>query len=248
MKLLIFFAGLFLLYSFEKKQIAIQDAPVKTDTLQLLDKARNRSVPVVLYYAGKNNHSRLKLVVLSHGYGVPNTGYTYITTFLAQHGYAVACIQHDLPGDTPIPNTGNIMETRMPYWERGVQNILFVIQELKKTKPGWDYNNISLIGHSYGADIVMLLAKEHAAAVKKVIALDNRRMPFPRASQPQLFSLRSSDLPADEGVLPTAEEQKKYNIRIIPLPNTHHNDMDDHGTDAQKKEINDYLLQFLQSK
>lgn len=59
----------------------------------------------------------------------------------------------------------------------------------------------------------------------KIISLDNRRMELPRTKQPRIYSLRSSDQPADEGVLPTIEEQEKFGIKIIKLPNTIHNDM-----------------------
>lgn len=220
---------------------------IKTDTLTLFDQARNRAVPLVMY-SGTKPVKKQKLVILNHGYGMPNTAYSSIANNLAAHGYYVVSIQHDLPGDQPIPNTGNVYETRKPFWDRGVQNILFVIQQLKTRKPGLDYSNIILIGHSYGADIVMLFAQEHPEAVAKVISLDNRRVPIPRISHPQLFSLRSSDQPADAGVLPTAEEQSKYHIRIVALPHTIHNDMGDNGTPAQKEEINKYILEFLKQE
>ncbi|MBB5621242.1 hypothetical protein HDE69_002295 [Pedobacter cryoconitis] len=45
----------------------------------------------------------------------------------------------------------------------------------------------------------MLFATQHPELVDKVISLDNRRMPFPRVSKPRIYSLRSSDQPADEG-------------------------------------------------
>lgn len=79
----------------------------------------------------------------------------------------------------------------------------------------------------------------------KIISLDNRRMELPRTKQPRIYSLRSSDQPADEGVLPTIEEQEKFGIKIIKLPNTIHNDMNDRGNNKQKKEINNYVMAFL---
>jgi dienelactone hydrolase len=226
-------------------QAALERASIKTDSLLFFDKVRNRNVPVTLYRQNKSKGAKQKVAIINHGYGVPHTAYSAIANNLAAHGYFVASIQHDLPGDTPIPNTGNVIETRKPYWESGVQNILFVIQELKNKWPKLDYQNTVLIGHSYGGDIVMLFAHEHPDVATKVISLDNRRMPFPRISQPRLFSLRSSDQPADPGVLPTPEEQEKHKITIIPLKNTIHNDMNDAGTAVQKQEINNYILDFL---
>jgi len=61
----------------------------------------------------------------------------------------------------------------------------------------------------------------------------------------KIYSLRSSDQPADEGVLPSAEETEKFGMTIIKLPNTIHNDMDDHANERQRKEIQNYVLTFL---
>jgi predicted dienelactone hydrolase len=223
---------------------------VKVDSLDLLDKARNRSVPVALYLPDtKKNLPKQQVVVLSHGYGGnrggDNKAYTYLTEFLASQGYFVASIQHELPTDELLPMTGKPQEVRRPNWERGVQNILFVIEELKRRKLTFDYKHLTLIGHSNGGDMSMLFAHTYPDKVDKVISLDNRRMSFPRTQQPKIFSLRSSDQVADEGVLPTLEEQQKYKMRIIKLVNTIHNDMDDHANAEQRKEINNYILDFL---
>ena len=219
----------------------------KTDTLSLFDTSRNRAVPVALYSESNAGKRTQKLVIINHGYGAKNTAYSYIANNLAAYGYLVASIQHEMPGDEPMPATGNIFETRKPYWQRGVENILFVIRELKKRRPDADYKNLVLIGHSNGGDMAMLFAHEYPGMVNLVISLDNRRMPFPRTKQPRIFSLRSSDQVADPGVLPTPQEQEQYNIRVVQLKNTIHNDMDDNGTNVQKQEINSYILQFLES-
>jgi hypothetical protein len=70
-------------------------------------------------------------------------------------------------------------------------------------------------------------------------------MPLPRVKKPKLYSLRSSDQQADEGVLPSEAEQRQLGIAIVKLPNTIHNDMDDHATAAQRDEIRKHLLSFL---
>jgi hypothetical protein len=44
--------------------------------------------------------------------------------------------------------------------------------------------------------------------------------------------------------LPTVTDQEKFGIKIIKLPNTIHNDMNDRGNKRQKK-INAYILGFL---
>jgi predicted dienelactone hydrolase len=219
--------------------------PVKTDTLALIDPARNREIPVALYTDASPQARPRRLAIISHGYGGKNTDYTFIATYLATHGYAVASIQHEVPGDEPLPRTGNPYETRKPSWERGVQNILFVIGEMKKRHPDLDDRQLVLIGHSHGGDTSMLFAHEHPTLVRAVISLDNRRMPFPRTNKPRLFSLRSSDQPADDGVIPSAEEQAKFGMKVVKLPATIHNDMWDGGTAEQKAEIIRYLDEFM---
>jgi predicted dienelactone hydrolase len=217
-----------------------------TDSLNLFDNTRNRVVPLALYYI-KKPYSRQKIVILNHGYGGRNTGYSAIAKALAGHGYMVVSIQHELPGDAPMPTTGPVYEVRKPFWQRGATTILFAINELKKKWPGLYYDSLVLIGHSNGGDMSMLFAQQHPKLVAKVISLDNRRMPFPRTDHPRIYSLRSSDQPADEGVLPTAEEQAQFHMRIIKLSNTIHNNMGDNGTDEQKQEIISYILEFLNS-
>ena len=101
------------------------------------------------------------------------------------------------------------------------------------------------MGHSNGGDMIMLFAQQYPQLVDKVISLDNRRVSIPRTSQPKIYSLRSSDQPADEGVLPTEEERQKFGITIIKLINTIHNDMGNNANKKQRKEINNYILGFL---
>jgi dienelactone hydrolase len=224
----------------------------RIDTLTWVDSLRNRIIPIAIYdrqdfsnikYSlHKNIHK--KLVILNPGYGGTRTDYSYIATNLAIHGYLVVTIQHDLPKDDTLPRTGDIYKSRKPFWDTGLKSILFVIAKLKKEYTGLDYDNIVLIGHSNGGDIAMLIANEYPTFAKIVISLDNRRVPFPRSASPRVFSIRSSDQLADPNVLPTLQEQKKYKIKIVKV-NTTHNDMGGLGTEAQKQEINNYILNFL---
>ncbi len=47
--------------------------------------------------------------------------------------------------------------------------------------------------------------------------------------------------------LPTDEETKKFGMKIIKLPNTTHNEMDDNANEEQRNEIRNYVLSFLQN-
>lgn len=216
------------------------------DTFTLLDVSRNRAIPVALY---KPTAKHPEVVIISHGYGQNRGGdyltYSYLTDFLASKGYFVVSIQHELPTDSLMQVTGIPQVVRRSFWERGAINILFVINELKKSNPDLNFKHITLIGHSNGGDMTALFPQKYPGLVDKIITLDNRRMASPRTTVPKVYSLRSRDQPADEGVLPTFEEQQTYGMTIIKLPNTIHNDMDDGADSAQRKEIQDYVLGFL---
>ena len=222
------------------------------DTFKLVDKARQREVPVAVYRLKNKKNYKQEIIILNHGYGHNRGGtnleYSYLTNYLAKKGYFVISIQHELSTDSLLPLTGNPQVARRPFWERGADNIIFVITDLKRTNPNLDFKHITLIGHSNGGDMTALFPQKFPNIVDKIITLDNRRMSLPRTDRPKVYSLRSSDQVADEGVLPTIEEQKKYNIKIIKLLNTIHNDMSDNANNAQRQEIRKYILAFLTAK
>ena len=225
---------------------------VKLDTLKFFDAVRNRQIPVAIYQPQvKQPIPAQKLIILSHGYWANRSGaylaYTYLTKFLAMNGYMVVSIQHELPGDELMPLVGDPQVVRLPFWERGSDNILYVLNTIAKKYSNLDMKDVTLIGHSNGGDMTALFAAQHSELVNKIITLDNRRVALPRALHPRVYSLRSSDQPADPGVLPSKAEQEKFRMTIFQLPNTIHNDMDDQGTYAQQMEIITLVAQFLKS-
>jgi pimeloyl-ACP methyl ester carboxylesterase len=165
--------------------------------------------------------------------------------YLAAKGFFVVSIQHELATDSLLPLKGNPQIVRRPFWERGADNILFVINELKRTNPDLDFNHISLIGHSNGGDMTALFPEKYPNIVEKIITLDNRRKALPKSKKVKVYSLRSSYQPADEGVLPTVKETKKYKMKIVKLANTTHNEMDNNANDEQRREIQEYILTFI---
>ncbi|SMB93117.1 conserved hypothetical protein [Hymenobacter roseosalivarius DSM 11622] len=227
---------------------------VKSYQLALFDEARNRPVPIAVYVPGSGaklspeKRTKLKLAILNHGYGSPHTGYSFIAYNLVAQGYFVASIQHDLPKEAPMPTTGNPQQVRRPYWERGAQNMLFVLQTLKKSNPELDFKNLLLVGHSNGGDMAMLFALKYPKLARNIISLDNRRMPLPRTRRPHILTIRSSDQVADDGVLPTATEQQKFDIQIVKMENMTHNDIWDGATEEKKQEINQTINIFLKTK
>lgn len=221
---------------------------MRTDTLRVVDRARRRPIPLATYApATRRPHSpQLKVALLNHGYGGTNTAYSFLAKNLVLHGYYVVSLQQELPGDEPMPTTGPPAVVRRPYWERGVQNIAFVLKELRHIHPELDYRHVLVMGHSNGGDTAALFAQEHPELVDRLLTFDNRRMPLPRTHQPRVLSLRSSDQPADAGVIPSPAEQAKFGIIIVTLPHTLHNDMWDGATPAQQQEMNALVSSFLE--
>lgn len=227
----------------------VRGAMITIDTA-FFDKARNRPVPVWMRSHEKApRNTRLPVVILSHGYNMnepgANRGYDYLVNFLAEHGYCVASIQHELPTDSLLPLTGKPQVVRRSNWERGAANILFTINALKQTRPDLDFQHIALIGHSNGGDMSVLFAHQYPDMVEKVISLDHKRMALPKSSKPKVLSLRADDDPADEGVIPSPEEQQQFGITIIKLPGVKHGDFSVAGNESQHHEINHQILKFL---
>ncbi|WP_126650527.1 prolyl oligopeptidase family serine peptidase [Chryseobacterium aureum] len=225
------------------------DYKVKLDTLTFFDLGRNRKIPVAFYNpeTGKKIANQ-QIIIFNHGYGFNKGGdylvYSYLTEKLASKGYFTVSIQHELTTDNLLPTEGNLQIVRRPFWQNGSDNILFVLNELKKTKPELDYQHLTLIGHSNGGDMAALFANQHPDMVYQLITMDNRRMFLPRTSFPKVYTLRSNDYPADEGVLPSEEEQKKYHITVQPTL-INHGHMDNKGTGEEKKMLTDFILKYL---
>lgn len=236
--------------SVNKNTISDNDYEVKRDTLTLFDLSRNRKIPVA-YYLPKTNKkiTNQQVIIFNHGYGFNKGGdyfvYSYLTEKLASKGYFTVSIQHELTTDAALPVEGNLQMVRRPFWQSGSDNILFVLNSLKKTNPDLDYKHLTLIGHSNGGDMVALFGNQHPNLVFKMITMDNRRMFLPRTDVPKIYSLRSNDYPADDGVLPTEEEQKKYHI-TIQSTSINHGHMDNKGSDEEKKTLNDFVLKYLE--
>ncbi|AZI56051.1 alpha/beta hydrolase [Epilithonimonas vandammei] len=249
---ILFIISLFFIQCSVKNNItAGKNLDFKLDTLTYFDKSRNRAIPVAIYQPkNKKNFNKIP-IIFSHGYGENKGGdylyaYTYLTEFLASKDYFVVSIQHELPTDELLAMTGKLQETRRPNWERGVQNILFVLEKIKKEYPQLKYNELTLIGHSNGGDMTVLFAHKYPELVSKLISMDNRRMELPRTSSPQIFSLRSNDYSADENVLPSDEEAKKYNI-TIDFTDINHSNMDNDATEKERKYLTKKILEYLKN-
>lgn len=203
------------------------------EALTLIDAARSRPVPMLLYGKPSNGRTR-PLAILSHGYGGHNSDYAFLAADLANRGYLVASIEHlERAGDPPMANTGDLARARRPVWQVGADSIGFVIAETTRRGLADPSKKALIIGHSNGGDMTMLFAAEHPEKVGVALSLDNRRMPLPRVRQPKICSVRSSDFPADPNVLPAQVEQQALGMVIVASP-IKHGDMWDGATPAEK--------------
>ncbi len=218
-------------------------------SLTLRDESRRRDVPVHLYRSNTaiacKTRRACPVAIFSPGTGMPNTAYSFLNDTLAQAGYLVVAVQHELPSDAAMPNTGDLIKDRSPTWARGVANLRFVRDELSKRFPGYSWNRPVVIGHSTGGDISALWLTQSPGLASALVTLDQRRVALPRDASLRLLSLRGSDFSADPGVLPSAEEQAALGYCIVNLHHANHDDMNDDGPAELKTRLMESVIRFL---
>jgi hypothetical protein len=227
---------------------------IRHETITFYDPARNnRPVPVdiaVRYDKEMQANAgmiKLPVAILNHGNTVKNTEYSFLANAFAARGYLAISPQHDLPTDPPmVTKEGELYVGRLPQIERGVDNIHFAIGEMKKLQPNADYAKVTMVGHSMGGDISMYFAREYPDEIKKVVTLDNLRVPFLTDGKFKILSFRSKDslFKPDPGVVPDAEQCEKAGITVVDT-GFQHNDMRDTGPDKAKTSIESMLDKFL---
>jgi hypothetical protein len=190
---------------------------------------------------------KLPVAILNHGNTVKFTEYSFLANLFAARGYMVASIQHDLATDAPIvTKAGELYVGRLPQYHRGVANIRFAIDQLKSVQPNADYDHLTMVGHSNGGDISLYFAKMYPDQIKKVVTLDNLRVPFMTDGRFKIISFRSKDsvFKPDPGVVPDEDICEKAGITIVHT-SFQHNDMRDTGSDEAKTAIQDMLDKML---
>ena len=97
-----------------------------------------------------------------------------------------------------------------------------------------------------GGDISMYFAKQFPDEVKKVVTLDNLRVPFMTDGKFKILSFRSKDpqFKTDPDVIPTEEQRESAGITVVQTP-FQHDDMRDAGPDEAKNSIQSMLDKFL---
>jgi alpha/beta hydrolase fold len=189
----------------------------------------------------------LPVAILNHGNTVKFTEYSFLANVFAARGYLTVSIQHDLPTDAPmVTKIGELYVGRLPQYQRDVANIKFAIGEMKKVEVHADYDHLTMVGHSMGADVSLYYAKMYPDQIKKVITLDNLRVPFMTDGKFKILSFRSKDpvFKPDPGVVPDDEMCEKAGITVVHT-DFQHNDMRDTGPDEAKASIQGMLDKFL---
>ncbi|CAN5299626.1 alpha/beta fold hydrolase [soil metagenome] len=226
---------------------------IRHETLTFFDKTRDRTVQVdIAVRRDKEMQANagmitLPVAILNHGNTVKFTEYSFLANVFAARGYMAVSIQHDLAGDAPLmTNVGELYVGRLPVYQRGVANIEFAISQLKKIQPNSDYDHLTMVGHSNGGDISMYFAKIHPEEIRKVVTLDNLRVPFMTDGKFKILSFRSHDdhFKADPGVVPDEDICEKAGITVVNT-GAQHTDMSDRGPEALKARIQGQLDKFL---
>jgi hypothetical protein len=215
----------------------LRDRPVAVDIAVRRDREMEATAEMIT----------LPVAILNHGNTVKFTEYSFLANLLAARGYMVVSIQHDLETDEPmVTRPDEEYAGRRPQYNRGIANIMFAIDELRKIQPNSDYRHLTLVGHSNGGDISMYFARHHPDLIKKVVTLDNLRVPFVTDGKFKILSFRSRDpvFKADPGVVPDDEMCEKAGITLVKTT-YQHNDLSDRGPDHVKSSIQTILDKFL---
>ena len=190
---------------------------------------------------------KLPVAILNHGNTVKFTEYSFLANLFAARGYLVVSIQHDLPTDAPmVTKVGELYVGRQPQYERDIANIRFAIDEMKQVQSNADYEHLTMVGHSMGADVSLYFARMYPDQVRKIVTLDNLRVPFMTDGRFKILSFRSNDpvFKPDPGVVPDEDICEKAGITVVRTK-FQHNDMRDTGPEAAKESIQEMVDKFL---
>jgi predicted dienelactone hydrolase len=146
--------------------LAYADA-VEILDLDWRDAARNRAVPVRLYWpAQARSQAPVPLVVFSHGIGGSRRGYSYLGRHFAAQGIASLHVQH-VGSDAALwaGNPWTLIDRLQTAAQAGeavarVRDLRFALDTLLASErgPAVDPQQLVVAGHSYGANTALLVA------------------------------------------------------------------------------------------
>ncbi len=153
---------------------------VSQRTLSLRDPARQRVIPVELYWnrsstnaSADDETSRKPLIVLSHGFGADRYFLDYIAQHLASYGFTVASVEHpgsnvqaliNLPIDPELAESPSRLLPATEFLDRP-RDVSFVLDQLAQLDAGnslysglINTEDVTIIGHSLGGYTGLALA------------------------------------------------------------------------------------------
>jgi len=223
---------------------------IRHEKFSFYDAARGRKIDVDIAIRRdlsmrKDGGEKIPVAIINHGNTVRYTEYSFISNLIATKGFMAVSIQHDLATDAPLmTNVGEPYVGREPVYERGVQNIEYVLHRIPLIQPNADLSRLVMVGHSNGGDIAMYFARVHPDLVRDVVTLDNLRVPLEGPFK--ILSVRSKDpnFVADHGVVPSDDICEKTGITIVRT-DYRHTDMSDRGPETVRDTIMHAVSKFL---
>ncbi|MGB4192136.1 MAG: hypothetical protein WBJ81_06310 [Rickettsiales bacterium] len=216
-----------------------------------LPKKMTDKIPVVLFGPGYCSQQE----IIEQKYLPVYKDYTYLADYFTTKNYAFISIAHDVLGDNDglesIDSNANQHEARKHLYIRGVENMLFVIEEMKKQNLNLDFEKFIVSGHSNGGDISKYFANLYSNRITQMILFEARRCRFEITSFTKLLMFEADDTSTDLGVMPIENKEDNYkrsnlDWTIIKTQNALHTSyMDDYITDEIKQRVYKALDYFL---
>ncbi len=141
--------------------------------LALRDTARNRAIPLTVYYPVGQGHWPFPIIIFSHGAGGSKDGYGYLGSYWASHGYVVIHPTH-LGSDASLLKKHRLlynlravkkmMKNKSNFINRpaDISFILDHLSDIEAMDPNlsglFDVKRVGVAGHSFGAYTTLAVA------------------------------------------------------------------------------------------
>jgi pimeloyl-ACP methyl ester carboxylesterase len=184
------------------------------------------------------------VAILSPGYGLSGSDYSFVTNYLKGMGYLVVAVR-DSAGGVTLDRNAPVSKQVQAMARVASQSISTAIDESALRYPQFDWRHLLLVGHSLGGDSSAQFAADNPDRVSSLVSLDSRRVALPRSAGIHVLTIRASDTTADPGVLPNEEERSRYGSCVVRIEGARHNDMQDAGSEQLKARMTSAIDTFL---